>query len=211
MYVPGHFALLDIAAVHAFLRSNVFAMIVGQVGGAIQFAYAPVVLDAEPAPLGGVRFHLARANPFAAIEDGAPLKLSIMGPHAYVSPDWYASDGLVPTWNYVAVEGAGRVRRLSGAGLKRLLSDLSAQEERALAPKPPWTMARVPPERLEDLLSAIVGFELVLDTLEGKAKLSQNRMLADREGAIAGLESRGDTESVATAALMREALKQERG
>jgi transcriptional regulator len=169
------------------------------------------VLDAAPAPLGGIRFHLARANPLANMEDGASLKLSVMGAHAYVSPDWYASDGLVPTWNYVAVEGTGRVRRLSSAGLKRLLSDLSAQEERALAPKVPWTMARVPAGRLEELLTAIVGFELVFDALEGKTKLSQNRVLADREGAIGGLERRGDAASVATAALMRGALKQERG
>jgi transcriptional regulator len=211
MYVPAHFALSDVAAVHEFLRTNVFATIAGQVDGAIQFAYAPLVLDAEPAPLGGVRFHLARANPLAQIQDGAELKFSVMGTHAYVSPDWYASPGLVPTWNYTAVEGAGRVRRLSGAGLRRLLSDLSAQEERALAPKPPWTMARVLPERLEELLTAIVGFELVFDSLEGKAKLSQNRTLADRQGAIDELERRGDEASRAVAQSMRDALKQEQG
>ena len=210
MYVPAHFALTDVAAVHAFLRANVFATIAAHVGGSIGFAYARIVLDVDPPPLGGVRFHLARANPLASVEDGAVLKLSVMGPHAYVSPDWYASEGLVPTWNYVAVEGAGHVRRLSDAGLRRLLSDLSAQEERALAPKPPWTMARVPPARLEELLGAIVGFELLFDALEGKAKLSQNRTFADRRGAIEGLEGRGDAASVATAALMREALKQER-
>lgn len=211
MYVPTHFALTEISAVHEFLRRNVFATIAGQVAGAIAFAYAPIVVDAEPEPLGGVRFHLARANPLCGVEDGAELKLSVLGPHAYVSPDWYASEGLVPTWNYVAVEGAGRVRRLSGAGLRRLLSDLSAQEEHALAPKPPWSMARVASERLEELLTAIVGFELVFEALEGKAKLSQNRALPDREGAIKGLEARGDNASIATAALMRSVLKQERG
>ena len=210
MYVPTHFALSNTAAVHEFLRTNVFATVAGLVDGAIQVAYAPIVLNTNPAPLGGIRFHLARANPFAAIEDEAPVKISVMGAHAYVSPDWYASQGMVPTWNYVAVEGAGRVRRLPAAGLRRLLSDLSAQEESALAPKAPWTMARVPTERLEDLLTAIVGFELVFETLEGKAKLSQNRTLADREGAIDGLEKRGDAASVVVAGHMRDALKQER-
>jgi transcriptional regulator len=209
MYVPAHFAVSDIGAVHQFLRTNVFATIAGPIGGAIEIAYAPIVLDTAPAPFGGIRFHLARANPLAAIEDGAPLKISVMGPHAYVSPDWYASEGLVPTWNYVAVEGAGRVQRLSDAGLRRLLSDLSAQEERALAPKALWTMARLPPQRLEELLTAIAGFELVFDALEGKSKLSQNRTLADRHAAIDGLERRGDVASIAVAAAMRDALKEQ--
>ena len=211
MYVPAHFALSDVAAVHAFMRRNVFAVLAGQIGGRIQFAYAPLVLDPEPAPFGGVRFHLARANPLAEIEEGAELKLTIMGPHAYVSPDWYATPGQVPTWNYVAVEGGGRVRRLSDEGLKQLLFDLAAQEESALAPKPAWTTARVPPKRLNALLNAIVGFRLPFDMLEGKAKLSQNRSSADREAAIEGLETRGDAASVAVAASMRKALAQETG
>jgi transcriptional regulator len=203
------FALSETGALHGFMRSNVFAVLAGQVGGRIQFAYAPLVLDLEPAPFGGVRFHLARANPLAKIEEGTELKLSIMGPHAYVSPDWYAVPGQVPTWNYVAVEGGGRVHPLSDEGLKQLLFDLAAQEEDALAPKAAWTMARVPPERLNALLSAIVGFRLPFNTLEGKAKLSQNRSHEDRKAAIEGLTMRGDSASIAVAEAMRNALDQE--
>ena len=210
MYVPAHFALSDMTALHAFMRRNVFAVLAAQIGGRTHFAYAPLVLDTEPAPFGGVRFHLARANPLAEIEEGAELKLSIMGPHAYVSPDWYAAPGQVPTWNYVAVEAAGRVRTLSDEGLKQLLFDLAAQEESALAPKPAWTAARLPPKRLDALRDAIVGFRLPFDRLEGKAKLSQNRSSADRESAIEGLEARGDAASVAVAAAMRKALAEER-
>jgi transcriptional regulator len=34
------------------------------------------------------------------------------GPHAYVSPTWYAAAPAVPTWNYAVVhaDGAARVR-----------------------------------------------------------------------------------------------------
>jgi transcriptional regulator len=209
MYVPAHFAFPDTAAIHAFMRLHVFAVIVGEVAGRMEFAYAPVVLDAEPAPLGRLRFHLARANPLAEIAEGAGIKFSILGPHAYVSPDWYATPGLVPTWNYIAVEGMGRVRRLSESGLRRSLSDLAAQEENALAPKQPWRIARVPPEQLDAMLDAIVGFELPLDSLEGKAKLSQNRARQDAEGAIAGLERRGDAASNAVAVEMRKLYPRE--
>jgi len=203
MYIPAHFAMPDARAVHAFLRTHVFAVIAGQLGGRINFAYAPVVFDAGLGTLGGVRFHLARTNPLAEIGDGETITLSVMGPHAYVSPDWYATEGQVPTWNYVAVEGAGRVRRFTAAELKDFLVELAAQEESALAPKTPWTMDRVPPARLDGLLHAIVGFELVFETLEGKAKLSQNRGAANVAGAINGLEKRGDAASLAVGAAMR--------
>jgi transcriptional regulator len=203
MYVPVHFKISNADAVHAFLRTNVFATIAGELEGRITFAYAPIVFDPKNNPFGSIRFHLARANPLAAIGDGASLAMSVMGPHAYVSPDWYATDGLVPTWNYTAVEGAGPVRRLSDAGLRKLLSDLSAQEEAVLAPKPRWTLSRVAPDRLDEMLSAIIGFELVFESLEGKTKLSQNRSAVDRAGVIDGLEKRGDAASVAVAKAMR--------
>jgi transcriptional regulator len=203
MYVPDHFKIADLKAVQSFLRTHVFATIAGERDGKIAFAYAPIVFDAENKPLGAARFHLARANPLAAIGHGTSLAISVMGSHAYVSPDWYETDGLVPTWNYIAVEGTGRVRRLNDAGLRKLLSDLSLQEETALAPKAPWTMRRVPADRLEDLLSAIVGFELVFDALEGKTKLSQNRSAADCARVIDGLEKRGDPASLAVAKAMR--------
>jgi transcriptional regulator len=65
-------------------------------------------------------------------------------------------------------------------------------------------MGRVPPERLDVHLTAIAGFELVFETLEGKSKLSQNRAPADVKGAISGLERRGDAGSLAVAAAMRQ-------
>ena len=71
MYNPSHFAVSDVGALQDFLRKNVFATLCGAIGGAIQIAYAPVVFDAHSGPLGGVRFHLARANPLADIQDGA--------------------------------------------------------------------------------------------------------------------------------------------
>ena len=109
----------------------------------------------------------------------------------------------------VTVLGSRRNNSFTNGGVE--LFDLAAQEENALAPKPAWTAARLPPKRLDALLNAIIGFHLPFDRLEGKAKLSQNRSSADREAAIEGLEARGDAASVAVAASMRKALGEETG
>ncbi len=200
MYRPSAFAVDDRAALDAFIRAHPFATLALAPGGAVQFAYAPVVLDGD-----GVRFHLAAGNPVAQAAAGARLKLSFLGAHAYVSPDWYETKTMVPTWNYCAVEGEGVAERLDAAALTSLLVDLSAAEEGRLAPKKPWTIDKVPAERMAMLLKAIVGFSLRFETLEGKFKLSQNAKPEDVAGAMRGLEARGDPASVAVAAAMKRA------
>ena len=199
MYRPPAFAIDDRNALLAFLRDHPFATLAAVVGGSVQFAYAPVIVSED----GTARFHLARNNPLAALADGARLRLSFLGPHAYVSPDWYRSEGMVPTWNYSAVEGEGAVRRLDEAALRTLLADLSAAEEAHLLPKKPWTVDKVPAAKMATLLNAIVGFSLRFEMLQGKFKLSQNIEPEDAAGAMQGLEARGDAQSVAVAGAMR--------
>jgi transcriptional regulator len=205
MYRPGAFAVDDLSVLYGVIRRRVFATLAALVDGAAAFAYAPIILDPQSGSLGGIRFHLAIGNAFAKLADGARVWVGVMGPDAYVSPDWYKSIVTVPTWNYIAVEGDGVVRRMSREELRQLVIDLSAQEEEKLRPKTPWSIDKVPPARMEALLNGIVGFSLAFERLEGKFKLSQDKKPEDVEGVIAGLERRGDTASMAVAAAMRKA------
>ena len=200
MYRPRAFAVDDAQALHPFMRAHPFATLAAAVDGAVHFAYAPVVTGDRVA-----RFHLARSNPLAALADGTRLRLSFLGANAYVSPDWYVSAGMVPTWNYSAVEGEGVSRRLGEDELRALLIDLSAAEEDKLLPKKPWTIDKVPPERMAGLLQAIVGFEVRLETLEGKFKLSQDKKPEDFAGVLQGLDARNEAQSAAVALAMRRA------
>ena len=201
MYRPGPYVEDDAALLHDIIRTRPFALIAAGMDGDISFAYAPVIVDRE-GERGGVRFHLARANPLAAM-DGAKVRLSFLGPDSYISPDWYVSEGLVPTWNYVAIEATGVARPLDRRALHQLLIDLSAQEEARLSPKAPWTLDKVPAAKLEALLNAIVGFAVPFDTLEGKFKLSQDKKPEDFEGAVSALEERDDAGAQEIATAMR--------
>jgi len=202
MYRPSAFAVDDVSILHNVIRERVFATLAAVVDGKVAFAYAPVVLDADGGK-GAILFHLAAGNPLAALKDGARVLASFMASDAYISPDWYAQPGTVPTWNYVAVEGEGVLRRLSREELRQQIVDMSAQEEAKLLPKPPWQVDKVAAQRLEALLNGIVGFSLPFESLFGKFKLSQNKSKEDFEGTIAGLEKRGDAASVAIAREMR--------
>lgn len=203
MYRPAAYAIDDVAALHQTIRARSFATIAAVIGGAIAFAHAPVLADAAPQPFGRLRFHLARGNPLSGC-DGAPMRISVLGADAYISPDWYRTGAFVPTWNYIAVEAAGRARRLDEEELRRLVVELSAEHEELLRPKPPWTPDKIAAERMDALLRGICGFELVLETLAGKFKLSQDKKADDVAGAIAGLRARGDPASLAVARAMEE-------
>ena len=153
-------------------------------------AHAPVLLAGDT-----LRFHLSVANPLAhAITAGARTLAVVSGEDAYVSPDWYGLEDQVPTWNYVSVEIEGPTRVLDRDDTALLLDDLSARYEAGLAPKPPWTRAKLDPARWEALLRGIVGFEMAVERLEGTTKLGQNKPAAAMAGvaeALAGLDDEG--------------------
>ncbi|HVP83890.1 MAG TPA: FMN-binding negative transcriptional regulator [Rhizomicrobium sp.] len=203
MYRPRAFAVDDAGVLRAFVGERAFATVALAIEGRIHFAYTPVVLDGGG--LGRICFHLAKANPVCAAADGQVLQFSFLGDDAYISPDWYASKGRVPTWNYTAVEAAGVARKLSRDELHQLLVDLSADQETRLLPKEPWRIDKVEPAKLASLLEAIEGFEVALDKLEGKFKLSQNVGAADMAGVIDALEKHGDEAGRRIAKAMKRA------
>jgi transcriptional regulator len=202
MYNPPAFAVRDRTILHELLRAHSFATIVGIVDGAVHFAYAPTLFR-ESTPHGRIQFHLARANPLAGLDNDATVCLSFWGPHAYVSPNWYANKAQVPTWNYIVTEGSGRIRRLNDDELRRQLQALSAENETPLRQDMPWSPVNVPQDQMRVLITEIAGFEVELSSLEGKLKMSQNMSAVDIAGVIAGLEKRGDPASISVAEAMK--------
>ena len=126
------------------------------------------------------------------------------GPNAYVSPDWYASENQVPTWNYLAVHAAGVLHEIyDGAAVEALLADLSAVHEAALLPKRPWTMDKMVPGTVERMRKGITAFSISVDRFDAKAKLSQNKNAADRGGVVAALDALDQPGAAAAAVWMQ--------
>ena len=204
MHPHPRFAWTDSEEILGFIAETAFCTIfVSGEGGAAAF-HVPVVVHAPDR----IHFHISRANRGAPDLDGKRVLLSCLGAHAYVSPDWYGTDDQVPTWNYVAAEAEGPLRRLSEDELAVLLDDLSDAHEARLDPKPRWTRGKMSPGRFEKMLNAITGYELAIEELRGTRKLGQTKGRSESEGAIAGLEGAGHHE---IASLMRSALPGPRG
>jgi transcriptional regulator len=218
MYVPDHFAEKDLTALHERIRAHSFAMLItARTGDAPLATHLPLVLDAKRGELGTLIGHVARANEHWRLFDGKTPALAVFsGPHAYVSARWYPTARQVPTWNYVAVHASGAPRLIDDPTRTfQLLRKLMQQNESALPEasralgKGPRELADIPFGHLDKLLRGIVAFELPIERLEGKRKLSQNKKPAERRALIAGLRAAGGADALAIAELMSEGLEGE--
>ena len=200
MHPAPYFKETDEAALRAFLAERGFGLIIGSDGGRPIAAHAAFLLDGRT-----LRFHLSRANALTPVlEAGGRALAVISGPDAYISPDWYGVDDQVPTWNYLSVEMEGAVTPVGDEAAVRLLDDLSAHFEGKLAPKTPWTRAKMTPAYFERLLRGIRAFEMRVERLEGITKLGQNKPAEVIERTADALAGLGDPMAQEVARLMRE-------
>jgi transcriptional regulator len=202
MYVPRHFEVTDTAWCHALMRAQSFAVMITADDAGTPFAtHLPILVDTTRGPLGTLRGHVARANPhWRYLAAGRRSLVVFSGAHAYVSPSWYASHPSVPTWNYVAVHASGVGVLVEDAErVKTLLTDLvHAYEGTGGA----WSFESLPDDYVAGMQRGIVAFEIPIDRLEGKAKLSQNRDAVDQARTREALAGADDPLARAVAAMM---------
>ena len=203
MYNPKHFQVDDLAELHAMLEQFSFATLVTQHDGAPFATHLPLQLDRSRGPLGALIGHVSRANPqWQHLAAGQPALAIFQGPHAYISPSWYRSAPNVPTWNYLAAHATCAARIVDDPAEQRaMLARLVDSNEAGF--EHPWRMD-LPDEYMDRMLRGIVGFELAIERLEGKHKLSQNRSADDRAGVIAALASSPDPLAASVGDLMSE-------
>jgi transcriptional regulator len=206
MYAPASFAVSDEKILESFIERYDFATLISSSSAGLVASHLPVMLrrSAGTSVLIG---HVARANGQWRQFDGHAEALAIFhGPHAYVSPTWYATAPAVPTWNYAAVHVYGKPRaREEGDFTAAALRDLVAIHENSRAK--PWRTEDLAREAYEKLATAIVAFEMPIDRIEGTFKLGQNRSREDRLGMLQGLDAEQSPDAEALAAFIRETLK----
>lgn len=195
MYVPAQFEVTDRGKLFAVVKEFGFATVVTQGDGEPFASHLPILLDETDAERPRLIGHMARANAQWKHFAGSKVLVVFAGPHGYISPAWYETENAVPTWNYVAVHVYGRPRLIEDPTELQSLVD-RAVEHYESGRENPWR-AELPNEFRAGLLKAIVGFEIPIERIEGKFKLSQNRPKEDVTGAIEGLRRsgvRGDNE-----------------
>jgi transcriptional regulator len=139
-----------------------------------------------------MRGHVARANPIWSAANGKAVLAVFQGPHAYISPSWYASKAehgkVVPTWNYAVVHVHGVLTAIDDFAWFHAHASAMTERNEASVGKS-WKVTDAPDDYIRNTARAIVGIEIAVERIEGKWKMSQNRSAADRAGVAAGLAS----------------------
>ncbi|MXO84618.1 FMN-binding negative transcriptional regulator [Altererythrobacter aurantiacus] len=185
-------------ALHEMLIEEVgFGMVFAQTPDGPRVAHTPLVSTGD----GAVQFHLSNGNALTKHIADCPALLLVNGPEAYVSARWYDDPDQAPTWNYIALEMDGPVRRMAPEGLEALIERLVKRHEgRIRGGGGEWTIANLSEGHRTKLMQGITGFEMEVRGWRDTVKLSQNKPEAERERLIDGLQENG---SLAIANLMR--------
>jgi len=195
MYIPAHFDEPRRDALHALMRDHPFGTLVTHGAQGLDANHLPFALIHQPDGPGLLHAHVARANPlWRECGDGDEVLVIFQGGDAYVSPNWYPSKHdehkQVPTWNYMVVHAHGRIRVRDDERFVRAVVGRLTKTHEAAQPVP-WTMADSPRGFIDTLLQAVVGIEIEITRLVGKAKLSQNKDVRDLRGAAEALQASG--------------------
>jgi transcriptional regulator len=191
MYAPPAFRIDDREEMAALIEARHFAtLIVSGEAGPVA-AHIPMILQRDAAgAIVSLEGHVARGNPIAALAATPVRALAIFsGADAYVTPSLYLSKRehgkVVPTWNYMAVHVSGVLEAFSdGDALHDQVSRITGMMEQSAAV--PWKVTDAPDDYIAKMLNAITGVRLMIDAIEGVAKLSQNRPEGDRTGVLNG-------------------------
>lgn len=202
MYVPKSFEVTDPDKLVEVMRRFSFATLITTADGVPFATHLPVLHQPQPGTAGVLVGHVARANPqWQHFANQAESLAIFSGPHAYVSPSWYATELAVPTWNYIAVHAYGVPRVIEDeAWLESLLDEMVQRYESARLQ--PWPN-QLPDDFRRNLLKSIVGFEMPITRIEGKFKLSQNRPEQDQANVVRELSSSANPEARAVADWMQ--------
>jgi len=198
MYTPPYNRIDERAAQIAMMRAHNFCLLVTGTNGELHGTHLPCVVE-ERGDAIVIDLHMAKANPQWQQFFDDEVMVVFSGPHAYVSPRWYARKPAVPTWNYAALHAYGTVTVSDDLKTKQ------AAQRRLIAQHDPDWLAEydaLPKDFLEPMLGGIVVFEVAVTRIDARWKLSQNRGHEEMALVIDNLEQ-GSHEDQALAALMR--------
>lgn len=207
MTTPPDAAEFDLPHLHQHIHDTRLAIVITHGEQGLHASHVPLLFEPSQGEHGTLHGHLAKANPQSRdLAAGTPVLVVFPGADAYISPSFYPSKAehgkVVPTWNFTAVHAHGQAELFSDRhGLLALVSRLTDHHERGRAQ--PWAVSDAPPEYIDGMLKAIVGFALPIQRLKGLRKLGQQRSAADIAGVREGLGASTDVRDHSLAHLMR--------
>lgn len=200
MYIPKHNRMKNEDGIYDFIESNNFGILVTLNNSKITASHIPFMLQRGEGKYGELYCHIAKSNRQWKDISGEVLVI-FQGAHKYISSGWYESDQAVPTWNYLSVHVYGELNVIENRDEKyKIINELVDHFE---PDKKKYSLDNLKSEYFENLLKGIVAFKIVITSVEGKEKLSQNHSKQRQKIVIDKLYEIADTDSIIIADKMK--------
>ncbi len=180
MYLPKLNQQADQAKALAFMQKYSFASLVTIIDGKPFATHIPLVVSEQNGKI-KIEGHFAKNNP--QWQNMAEQKILVIfsEPHAYVSPRLYEAKQNVPTWNYIAVHAYGKAKVYGFENNKEELENIIIATIKTFEEAYLKQYQALSDKYKYGMMSAIVGFEINVTTLQAKDKLSQNKTPTDQK------------------------------
>ena len=205
MYNIPYFKESDPEVVLQFLKDHSFATLIGCHNNIPVATQLPLLIEQREGKLFLLGHFMRQTDHHKAFENNPEVLCVFTGPHAYVSASWYKQPQQASTWNYMTVHARGKMTFTDEGKLRQILEQTTTHYEGA--ENTAGGYHQLPTHYIDKLISAIVGFEIEVKSLENVFKLSQNRDVESYQAIIQQLQQ-GDANAQGIAAEMQKRAAQ---
>ena len=199
MYTLSYYTEQDEQKVIAFIKANAFALITGMGEHYPVATQIPLTVEIKDGKFFLQGHIMRKTDHHLAFEKNNNVLVLFTGPHCYVSANWYTNPAMGSTWNYMTVQAKGKIYFTDEAGTYNAVKAVSDQYTGTAGAAAFDNLSK---EYIDQMMKAITGFTIEVESITNTFKLSQNRDAASQKNIIAQLKLRGDHNSLMIAEEM---------
>lgn len=171
-YPPKLYQETNFNHIISTIKAYPLATVISVKDDKVLVTHLPLTFKKTESGFGKLVGHIDKANPQTALLANAnSCTVLFNGPDAYISPSNFESKQL-PTWNYIKVHIQGPVTKIENPeDVKQIIVTMTSELEGI---KQHYILDKND-VRMERLIDFIEGFEILIETWEGKFKISQDK------------------------------------
>jgi transcriptional regulator len=203
MYKFPHYTEQDEQKVIAFIKANAFALITGMGEEYPVATQIPLTVEVRDGKIFLQGHIMRKTDHHLAFEKNNNVLVLFTGPHCYVSANWYTNPSMGSTWNYMTVQAKGKISFTDEEGT---YDAVKAVSDKYTGTAGAAAFDNLSKEYIDQMMKAIVGFTIEVESMQNTFKLSQNRDIASQQNIIAQLKLKGDHNSLMIAEEMEKRI-----
>lgn len=203
MYKLPYYIEQDESVIFDFLQKNPFAIITGILDEKPVATHVPLDVELVNGKYIFTGHLMKGTDHYKGFLQNENVLAIFSGPHCYVSASWHENKRKGSTWNYLDVQGHGKLRYTDDEGTISIIESITNKYEGMESES---SFSQLTKEHIQRNVKAINGFHIEVEKLDAVFKLSQNETHQTQKQIIEKLKELRDPGSAGIAAEMEKRL-----